>query len=199
MKKSIGTSVTSRVAFLVSIGLLLWALSTVEARDFKGVNFPDTIKIGNETCTLNGIGIRKKMMIEGYYAGLYLKTPTKNAQEVISSDAPKAVLIHVVYKEIPTDKWQEGWKEGFAVTAPQAQGELKKQIDQFIGFFNEPIKKGEEILISYDPAKGTDVIIKGKSKGVLPGKEFMQALWSIWFGPKPASAELKAGMLGEVK
>ncbi|MEJ5299561.1 MAG: chalcone isomerase family protein [Thermodesulforhabdaceae bacterium] len=188
-----------QIVLTIIIGTLLFAFSLAVAKEFKGVNFPDSIKIGNETCLLNGVGIRKKMMIEGYYAGLYIKTPSKNAKEVISSDEPKAVLIHVVYKEIPADKWQEGWKEGFAITAPQAQGELKKQIEQFIGFFNEPIKKGEQILISYDPAKGTEIIIKGKSKGVLLGKEFMQALWGIWFGDKPASAELKAGMLGESK
>ncbi len=186
----------SIVTLLVTI---LAAFSISDAKDFKGVTFPDSIKIGNETCVLNGIGIRKKMMLEGYYAGLYLKTPTKDAKTVISADEPKAVLIHVVYKEIPADKWQEGWKEGFAATAPAAGGELKKLIDQFISLFNEPIKKGEQVLISYDPAKGTEVIIKGKSKAVLPGKDFMMALWGIWFGEKPASAELKAGMLGEGK
>ncbi|MCX7822759.1 MAG: chalcone isomerase family protein [Syntrophobacterales bacterium] len=186
--------------FYMSIILTVLTLfSIVEARELKGVNFPDSLQVGKENCVLNGIGVRKKFMIEAYYAGLYLKKPTKNAQEVISNDEPKAVLIQVVHKEIPADKWQEGWKEGFAITAPNAQSELKKSIDQFIAFFNEPLKKGEQVLIKYDPTKGTEVVIKGKSKGILPGKDFMKALWGIWFGEKPASSELKAGMLGESK
>lgn len=184
--------------FTMVLGLAV-IFSTAEAKDFKGVNFPDTIQVGTDSCVLNGIGIRKKLMVEAYYSGLYLKKPTGNAEEVISSDESKAVLMHVVYKEIPADKWQEGWKEGFSVTASNAQPELKKSIDQFISFFNEPIRKGEQVLIKYDPAKGTEVIIKGKSKGVIPGKDFMKALWGIWFGNKPASTELKAGMLGETK
>lgn len=191
--------ISSLFALVTIIVALTVAFSVADAKEFKGVTFPDTLTIGNEVCTLNGIGIRKKFMVEGYYAALYLKTPSKNAKEVITSDQPKAVLIRVVYKEIPAEKWQEGWKEGFAITAPTAEGELKKLIDQFIYLFNEPIKKGEQVLISYDPTRGTEVVIKGKSKAILPGKDFMKALWSIWFGDKPASGELKSGMLGEAQ
>lgn len=190
---------TEPIKFFVLALFIAMTYSIIEARDFKGVNFPDSIQIGDETCVLNGIGIRKKFMVEAYYAGLYLKKITKNANEVISSNEPKAVLMQVVYKEVPADKWQEGWKEGFAITTPNPSPELRKSIDQFISFFSEPVKKGEQVLIKYEPTRGTEVIIRGKSKGIIPGEGFMKSLWSIWFGEKPASPELKAGMLGEAK
>ncbi len=180
------------------VGFLCFILVTgfANARDFKGVNFPDKITIGKAECNLNGVGIRKKMMVDVYYGGLYFQKPTQNTDEVINSEEPKAVLIHVVYKSIDPEKWQEGWKEGFANTAPNPQESLKKKIETFIGLFNESVAKGEEVLITYDPSKGTEVIIKGKSKGTIEGSDFMKALWGIWFGPKPASKELKEGMLG---
>ncbi len=168
-----------------------------ESREFKGVAFPDSIVIGTSQCDLNGIGVRKKMMLEVYYGALYLKTPQRDAQQVINLEEPKGVLISVVYKAVDADKWQEGWREGFSHTAATPSPELKKKIDQFISFFQEPVLKGEEVRILYDPSRGTEVSIKGKVRGVIEGSDFMRALWGIWFGEKPASAELRAGMLGE--
>ena len=67
----------------------------------------------------------------------------------------------------------------------------------FNGFFKESAKKGEKIVITYIPGKGTEVSIKGQVKGVIEGKDFMEAMFSIWFGPYPPSKGLKKGMLGD--
>jgi hypothetical protein len=40
------------------------------------------------------------------------------------------------------------------------------------------------------------VEIKGRVRGTIPGRDFMEALFSVWFGPKPPSGGLKDGMLG---
>jgi hypothetical protein len=33
-------------------------------------------------------------------------------------------------------------------------------------------------------------------RGVIEGADFMQALWAVWLGEKPADSGLKKGMLG---
>ena len=74
---------------------------------------------------------------------------------------------------------------------------LKSKIDTFNGYFNESARKGDTIVITYIPGKGTEVSIKNRVRGVIEGKEFMQALFSIWFGPNPPTKGLKEGMLGD--
>lgn len=165
--------------------------------DFKGVNFADEVKIGQDVAKLNGVGVRKKFMVTVYYGALYLQTPSKARKAIIQADEPKEVLLHVVYKEVGADKWVEGWKEGFANNVPNPRPELQAKIDQFLQAFNEPVKSGETVRLTYVPGKGTQVAIRDKQKAVIPGKDFMTALFSIWFGDKPASDSLMKGMLGE--
>jgi len=180
------------VALALSVGT-----QTGFAKEFKGVNFPDEVKIGQDVCKLVGIGIRKKFFITVYYGALYLKEPTTDRSQVIDSEQPKEVLIHVVYKEVSADKWVEGWKEGFASNTPSPNPELQKKIDQFLNCFDEPVKSGQSVKISYLPDTGTEITVKDKQKAVIPGHDFMAALWSIWFGKHPASESLMNGMLGK--
>ncbi|MDY0041910.1 MAG: chalcone isomerase family protein [Desulforhabdus sp.] len=181
---------------IFSAGFLLAAPATGWARELHGVNFADEIKIGADSCQLTGIGVRKKFFVTVYYGGLYLKEPTRDRALVIQSDQPKGVVLHVVYKEVPAEKWIEGWKEGFANNVADPGSDLQKKIDQFLACFNEPVKTGETVQVLYLPDKGTEVTIKGKPRTVIPGHDFMETLWSIWFGPHPASESLMKGMIG---
>lgn len=171
--------------------------SNSPALEYKGVHFPDEVKIGEDTAKLMGVGARKKFMVTVYYGALYLLNPSKDRKQIIQADEPKEVLLHVVYKEVGADKWAEGWQEGFANTAPSPTPELRAKIDQFLRAFNEPVKSGETVRLTYLPDKGVEVTIRGKQKTVIPGKDFMVALFGIWFGDKPASDSLLKGMLGE--
>lgn len=188
--------------FLVTVVLLFAVLSwypggDAVALDFKGVSFPDQVVIQGQTCRLMGVGVRKKFFFSIYYGGLYLADPTRETGKVIEMDSPKRVLLHVVYKEVGADKWVEGWKEGFAITAPQPDPQLAARIETFLGCFDEPIRSGERLQVTYEPGSGTEVKIKGKVKATIAGHDFMTALWGIWFGKKPASEALMNGMLGQ--
>ncbi len=176
---------------------LLAAALEVGAVEFKGVAFPDELSIGGTKCLLNGIGVRKKFFISVYYGAFYSKAKVSDAETAIRSDQPKGIVIHVVYKQVDPEKWTEGWKEGFSKNVPQPSETLKKKIDTFIQYFTDPVKRGEEVRLLYEPGIGTRVIIRGVEKGVVPGTDFMEALWKIYFGPHPASESLKEAMLGQ--
>ena len=105
--------------------------------------------------------------------------------------------MHFLYKEVRADQLVEAWNEGFAKNAPGKAAALKTEIARFNGFFSQPMKKGEAMSFTYRPGKGTEVVIKGRSMGTIAGKDFMEALFAVWFGPEPPSGGLKEGMLGE--
>lgn len=179
--------------FIVLCLAALWAVPVAAAEPPK---FPSEITIGQTRCILNGFGIRRKLMMDVYYGALYVTEKSSNAQALIEQDKAKGIVMHFVYKEVDAAKLVETWKEGFEKTAPNPDPALKARLDSFMGYFTEPVKSGEEVRLLYEPGVGTHVVIKGKEKGVVPGADFMKALWGIFLGEKPASDALKKAMLG---
>jgi hypothetical protein len=58
------------------------------------------------------------------------------------------------------------------------------------------VEKGDQILMTWVPGKGTVVSAKGAEKGVIEGKDFADALFAVWLGPTPVQADLKTALLG---
>ena len=145
---------------------------------------------------LNGAGIRKKFFFSIYVAGLYLETPHKNAEEAIADSGAKRIIMHFLYDEVGKEKLVEGWNEGFS--ANHSSDELKvlqTRIDAFNGMFDEAMVEGDLISFDYLPGKGTRVTIKGNEKGVIEGKDFNDALLSIWLGKEPVGYDLRKELL----
>ena len=184
-------------ALLLAVFFLFAVSDISSAREVKGVDFPESATVGGKTCTLIGVGVRKKIIINVYLGALYMEKPTTAYSEVISSDQAKRILMHFLYREVNGDQLVEAWNEGFEKNAPDAIPKLKDRIARFNGFFTGSVKKGDSVVISYIPGTGTEVEIRGEKKGVIEGRDFMEALFSIWFGPHPPSGGLKEGMMGE--
>jgi hypothetical protein len=180
------------------VGILILTLTNVSyAKEFSGVNFADEVTIGQQPCKLVGVGMRKKLVVNVYCGALYMRQPAQDPQQVITDEQPKRVLLHVVYKQVEPHQWVEGWQEGFKKNTPNPDEALKAKIDQFMQCFTEPVKKGQEVQVTYVPDKGTEVMVNSQVKATIMGGDFMKALWSVWFGKEPASESLMKGMLGK--
>ncbi len=185
---------------MVMTGFVLasaYGIGESSAREVKGVTFPETVTIQGKNCSLVGVGLRKKLVISVYLGGLYMETPATDARAVIESRGAKQVTLHFLYNEVSAEQLTEAWTEGFTANAGPLLTKTAAERQRFMGMFSEPVRKGETIVITYTPAAGTEVVIRGQVKGIIPGDDFMQALFSIWFGPKPPSGDLKNGMLGK--
>jgi len=180
------------------VGILTLTLPAVShTKEFSGVNFADEVTIGQQPCKLVGVGMRKKLVVDVYCGALYMREPTQDPQQVIAAEQPKRVLLHVVYKQVEPNQWVEGWQEGFKKNTPNPDAALKSKIEQFMQCFTEPVRKGQEVQVTYVPDKGTEVMVNKQVKATITGSDFMKALWSIWFGKEPASESLMKGMLGK--
>jgi hypothetical protein len=167
--------------------------ASLMAATLADVTLPDTVTVGNQTLVLNGLGMRSKMFIKVYVGGLYLEKKTNDPAAIIQSDATKRVVLQFVYGEVSRDQMVEAFDEGFKNNAP---GAPKAQVDQLVGAL-ESMKKGEQMVVTYVPGTGTTLSLRGKDKLTIPGLAFAQAVFSVWFGPKPPTSDLKNGMLGK--
>lgn len=182
-----------RTLFAPVLALSLLTLPA-SAKELSGVTMPDTATVGGKTLKLNGMGLRKKAVFKVYVGGLYLEAPSKDANAILASDAPKAIRMHFL-RSIGKDKLNDAFREGFEGNARDKMASQKTAIDRFLAMTAD-VKEGDVWTFAYDPAKGTTVSHGDKEVGTIEGKEFAQALFSIWLGPKPPSDDLKKGMLG---
>ncbi len=177
--------------------LLLTPLPALQAKELAGVTMPDKLAISGRESSLVGMGVRTIFFIKVYVGGLYMAEPARDERVVISSDQPKRLVLHFVHSKVEKDKLLTAWREGFEKNSGPHLAALKGRIDRFNSFFDSDVKSGEEAVITYLPSIGTEVVFRGASKGVIEGKDFMEALFKIWFGDKPADSGLKLGLLGK--
>jgi len=147
------------------------------------------------TLHLNGAGIRSKFFFQIYIAELYMEHPTSDSASVIGDEGRKRIVMHFLYEELSKDKLIEAWDEGFRANAdPRQLALLQTRIAEFNALFDR-VRKGDEISLDYNPATGTEVTIRNQVKGVIPGKDFNDALLGIWLGKEPVSPELRKELL----
>lgn len=89
----------------------------------------------------------------------------------------------------------EAIKEGFEKNSKDKLPALKDRLDKFIAQMPEKVTKGQVLRLTYVPGKGTTVTGEGE-KTQIEGKDFADALFSVWLGSHPVDDDLKKGMLG---
>jgi hypothetical protein len=189
----------SSVAGILSLASVLVASSLSSlgtaalAGELAGITMPDTLKAGEKTLKLNGLGLRKKAVFKVYVGGLYLESPSKDAGAILASDQAKAIRMHFL-RDLTKAELVGAFQEGFEANAKD-KGAQKAAFDKMLALVPD-VKEGTTMTFAYLPGKGTTLHAGTKELGVFEGKGFANAVFSIWLGPKPPSEELKKGMLG---
>jgi len=183
---------------VISLAVIVFVMASMfdaQAATLAGVTLPDTAQIGGKTLVLNGLGVRTKLMVKVYVAGLYLEQKSSDPNAIIKADAPKQIVmkfVHGASKSQMTDAFDESFKDN----TPDAEKTMKGDIDRLLAAL-DPVKVGDEMVFTYVPGTGTTLAINGKEKVTIAGPAFGSVLFSVWLGPKPPNADLKKGMLGQ--
>jgi hypothetical protein len=164
------------------------------AKEVSGVQFPESLQVEGKELKLNGAGLRRKLVFNVYAAGLYAESTSKDAAQVISSDQVKRVrmsMLRDLDKKTVSDAIVDGFKKNAAEQVPA----LQKRLDTFTAAIPD-LKKGDELVLTYVPGQGTKVESKAGQTISVEGKDFADALFSVWLGNSPVDEGLKEGMLG---
>ena len=160
-----------------------------------GVTLPATVDADGNTLVLNGVGLRKKAIFKVYVAGLYLPARSADAAAILSADQPRRIVLQFL-RGVSQDQMCEAMYDGLKNNTPDHTPELKARFDEFCSMMVE-IEKGEQFVFTYLPGTGTVIEAKGERKGVIEGKDFADALFASWLGPKPGPGEgTKRDLLG---
>ena len=175
--------------------LIAMGTDIAQAKECKGVNFPDQTQVEGSNLTLNGLGLRQATMLKVsvYVAALYTAKPSADPNAILGSDTPKELILQFV-RDVGADDLRKGWEEGFEKNAKGQLPALKERIETFKGWTAD-IKTGQRLTFVLKPGVGTQVDVNGTMKGTIKGDDFAKALLSIWLGDPP-NPEIKSGLLG---
>ena len=168
------------------------------ATEVSGVFIDNEIETSNgQTLMLNGAGLREKFWVDVYVGSLYLAQKSGDVTRILSTPGPWRIQLDFIYKEVARDNLLDGWREGFEQNqSARALQQLQSRIETFYGFFDSSAINKDQFRFDYLPGSGTAVSKNQQLLGVIPGKDFSNALLEIWLGNHPADNSLKKAMLG---
>jgi len=176
--------------------------AAAQTTEVAGVKYDNTLPLAGSTLHLNGAGIRYKLIIKVYTAGLYLSPKAQTAEAVLGNTGPRRMHI-VMLRDIDANELgklfikgmeQNTTREEFAKAIPGTiwLGEL------FAARKN--LKAGDSFSVDWLPGTGTVVLVNGKATGEpIKEPEFYNALMKIWLGKSPADYLLKDALLGKAR
>ena len=183
--------------FTIAILIAFTLSSTLKAqKTISGVTLPRKVMSGKTTLNLNGGGIREKLWIDLYVAGLYVKVKSNDANQIINSDERMSMRIQIVSSLITSEKMSDAIEDGFRKSTNKNTKKLRERIDAFKAvFLAKELKDGDIFDIVYVPGTGVVIYTKKKIAAKIKGLDFKKALFGIWLGKKPVDNNLKKDLL----
>ena len=112
---------------------------------------------------------------------------------MIASDQIKRVQMNML-RDLDRGKIVEAVQQGFERNSGPRMPQLQERLDRFLRAIPD-LRGGQTIVITYFPGRGT-VLKAGSGEEVsIAGKDFADALFSVWLGDNPVDGDLKAEML----
>lgn len=181
---------------VAAMALPIPALAVVEA---AGIKFEEKATVAGKDLTLNGVGVRVRLVVRAYAMGLYLPEKKGAAAEAIAAAGPKRAHL-VTLRDLTAEQFVDALQDGIRKNHSEADfAKLKLRLEEFsqnvLSIKEAP--KGTTILIDYLPDSGTRLTVNGQARGKdIPGEDFYRAVLRVWLGEKPVDLDLKAGLLG---
>jgi len=183
-----------RLTVVASIALCLAGIG--RGAEVGGVKLDEKATLAGQELSLNGAGLRTRLVFKVYVASLYLPQRAGDAQAVLGQ-APRRIQLNML-RGLSADQLVDAFNEGLdANNSASDLAAVKAQIDQLSGIMRAFKEVKEKDVIALDFVDGTTrVVWNGETKGTIVGAAFNQALTRIWLGDKPVQPDLKKALLG---
>jgi hypothetical protein len=166
------------------------------AADTENAYFKDYYTVENVKMNRVGVGLFRYWGFKAYTGAFYL-------EEGISTDealSDRAKRIELEYMR--SIKGKDFGPATEKMIIKNVKSETFNKILSQINYHNslyEDVRPGDRYALTYVPGVGTELALNGEPKGIIKGREFAKAVFSIWLGPKPISQSFKNQLLSSGK
>jgi len=191
--------------FVLLILLLPVTAGAIVEPDTK-MEFDDTVtidsEVGNYNLIVTGVGLREKtfMKVNVYvivsYAIEGAKLEGDQGVALLNLDAPKMIRMDLV-RGFSREKLVNAFKD-VIVKNYDDLSPFQAEMDEFFAYFKNDAEEGDKLVFTYLPSVGLKTTLNGEDQGVITNFEFVKALWTVWFGEKPANDGLKKDLLVKI-
>lgn len=190
---------------LVVISLFFSAQAFAKVTCKKGVQFESSMSITKNngkdvTLDLNGVGLKKALFLDVFYAALYLdKSLGQSADVIINSNEHKVGIVHTLRK-LSRQQLVDIFDDEFErlCGTPKSCKRMRPHHEQFISYIRD-LKKNERLYMVTFPDRFEVEINQNETFQPIRSPEYSRLLQNLLFGPDAADAELKKGLLGQKK
>lgn len=173
------------------------AAHSVHALEVAGVRLDDTTIVEGSSLVLNGAGVRSRVFVKVYVAGLYLPQKTQQVQIIVNVTGPRRIVMRMM-RGLDAQTLTDGLEDGVRSNNPPAEQVLLKApmedlVTQMgkIGRLNE----SDTVIIDMSPQM-TRVLLNGRPAAQVKSAALPSALLRIWLGENPVDGALKTALLG---
>jgi hypothetical protein len=186
------SNVLSFVASAAFVCAAAVSVATSDARDLVGVTMPENVSISGSQLKLNGMGVGTKGFIKIYVIALYLGRPTSDARTAIKTDEAKRIVLTML-RDVSREKFVQAVERDMTHNPGVPMAALRRRLDLLESVL-PALKKGNVLDFTYLPARGT--LVRGQGREIaIPGKDFADALFSIWLSAQSSNPALQRQLL----
>ena len=182
---------------ILIIFTFLVSFSVCHAETIGKVSIDDMTKCSGQALPLNGAGIRKKLFIKLYVAALYVQTKSSDEKQLLNMSQSLCMRLHIISSKITSKKMIKATREGFEKSTQGNTAGIAEEIETFLAWLEQPIKKGDVFEFSSVPNNSTAVFKDNQILGRIDNQQLASALFRIWLGSSPAQLDLKNKLLGD--
>ena len=168
--------------------------------------YPDTITLtaGDTSYGLKatGVGLREKTFLK---VDVYTIVSYADAAADLGDDPANALVEQDIAKRI-----QMNLRRGFS--REKLVNSFSEVIDKnyddtsafdadretFLAYFDRDAQENDTLVFDYAPGRGLRTVLNGEVKGTIMNPAMAQALWTVWFGAKPADKGLRSALVSAV-
>jgi hypothetical protein len=183
--------VITTAAFCCAVAL---SAAGVRAREVSGVSMPEVFTVAGRELRLNGMDVfKEKTFFKVYVVGLNLEKPPADTRAAITTDEGKRIVLQML-RDVSRETFVHAVETGIMRNSGPEMPTLRARLDRLEQAL-PALKKGNVLDFTYLPGAGTLMHAQGQEM-TIPGKDFADALFSVWLGAKPTNAPLKRKLLG---
>lgn len=167
------------------------------------VEFSDTLSINmgggkSKALKLNGVGLKKVMVFNIFYAGLYLENLSSNAAQILKSKEVKIGVVHSL-RNIDKDQLVDMWDDEFSRLCNNQCEALRPVHERFLSYARS-VKTGERLYLILFPDRFEFEISGHKGQETFPpiySASYGTLLQRVLIGPDAEDKTLENGLLGK--
>lgn len=184
----------------ISMLLLLMLPLSSSALTIDGYEIPQIIPATSDHAELKLNGAAMRILygvVDTYIGKLYVENPTTDADALIASEEYKRMVYKIVLKRVSGRRIAKAMYDALQLNVSREEAiKLEKRLQLLVTMFDSSLKKGEESYLEWVPSQGSRIVLNGVVKGIIPGKDFYDAILRIWIGDNPVGSTFKRQVLG---